>query len=356
MKRFGNLYEQIYSMDNLKLAHKNARKNKGWYDEVKKVDANLEFYLSKLQDMLINHTYQTSKYEIFTKKEGLKEREIYKLPYFPDRICQWAILQVIEPYLIRTMTTHTYSALPGRGIHKALKDVQKAMRSDIVNCQYCLKMDVHKYYPSISHEIMKEKFRRIFKDKELLWLLDEIIDSISTSKVFDDVGIPIGNYISQYCGNLYLSSLDHWLKEVKHVKYVFRYMDDIVVFGRSKADLHRLRIAISIYLRENLRLKLKDNWQIFPTYVRGIDFVGYRSFLNYTLLRKSTCKKFKTAMMKIKKKVDKNQLMNYKEWCSANSYYGWLAHCDSYRLKKKYLFPINDAIDRYYSTVIKKGD
>lgn len=126
--------------------------------------------------------------------------------------------------------------------------------------------------------------------------------------------------------------------------------------GEQKNELHKLKRAIDIYLQENLHLKLKDNWQVFPTYIRGIDFVGYRSFLNYTLLRKSTCQKFKKAMSNIRKKVEKGQLMNYSEWCAANSYYGWLAHCDSYRLKQKYLRPIDNAIDRYYHEVVKKGD
>lgn len=101
MKRYGNLYEKIYSMDNLRKAHQNARKGKGWYQEVREVDADVETYLKRLQEMLINHTYQTSPYEKFIKHDSGKEREIFKLPYFPDRICQWAILQVIEPYLLR---------------------------------------------------------------------------------------------------------------------------------------------------------------------------------------------------------------------------------------------------------------
>lgn len=185
MKRYGNLYEQIYSMDNLRKAHKNARKGKGWYEEVKEVDANIEVYLKQLQEMLINHTYHTSNYEKFIKKENGKEREIFKLPYFPDRICQWAILQVIEPYLMRHMTKNTYSALPKRGIHKALHDVQEAMWKDVPNCQHCLKLDVRHYYPSINHDILKAKFRRLFKDAELLWLLDEIIDSICTANIED---------------------------------------------------------------------------------------------------------------------------------------------------------------------------
>lgn len=92
MKRFGNLYSKVYDMENLRLAHKNAKRGKGWYQEIKEVEADLDNYLLKLQQMLINKTYKTSEYETFTKKERDKEREIFKLPYFPDRICQWAIM------------------------------------------------------------------------------------------------------------------------------------------------------------------------------------------------------------------------------------------------------------------------
>lgn len=367
MKRYGNLYEQICSMDNLRKAHQNARKGKGWYKEVKEVDANTEAYLTQLQEMLVNHTYHTSEYEKFIKRENGKEREIFKLPYFPDRICQWAILQVIEPYLLRNLTKNTYSALPGRGIHAALHDVQEATQKDVPACQYCLKLDVRHYYPSINHDILKRKFRRVFKDAELLWLLDEIIDSICTANIEDlrnvwfldedvdsETGIPIGNYLSQYCGNFYLSAFDHWLKEEKRVKHCFRYMDDIVIFGETKEELRRLFREIETYFTKELRLSIKGNWQIFPSYVRGVDFVGYRIFLNYTLLRKSSCIKYKRKMVEIRKKTEKGQLMNYSEWCSINSYNGWLKHCDSYRLQKKYSEPVKADADRYYLEVIKK--
>lgn len=274
---------------------------------------------------------------------------------------------MIEPYILRHLTDHTYSAIPKKGIHAALHDVQKAMWTDVPNCQYCLKLDVRKFYPSINHDILKAKFRRLFKDPELLWLLDEIIDSISTAKIenmrdiwlldedYDsETGIPIGNYLSQYCGNFYLSSFDHWLKEEKRVKYEFRYMDDILIFGKSKEELHRLRREIDFYFRTELKVQIKPNWQVFPSYVRGIDFVGYRVFLNYTLLRKSSCQKFKRKMVEIRKKTEGGQLMNYSEWCSVNSYKGWLKHCDSYRLQNKYVAPIQKDVDRYYNEIIKQ--
>ena len=214
MKRYGNLYEKIYDMDNLILAHKHAKKGKGWYKEVKMVDENTSYYLIKLQDMLINKTYKTSEYETFIKNDNGKEREIYKLPYFPDRICQWAIMQIIEPILINNFTKDTYSAIPERGIHLCLDRLNNSIKYDKDGTKYCLKLDAKKYYPSIDHNILKLKYRKIFKDKDLLWLIDEIIDSTSS-----DVGIPIGNYLSQYSGNFYLSSFDHWIKEVKNVKY-----------------------------------------------------------------------------------------------------------------------------------------
>lgn len=371
-------------MDNLRLAHKNAKKGKGWYQEVKMVDADEEHYLKILQDMLINKTYKTSEYETFIKTDSGKAREIYKLPYFPDRICQWAIMQVIEPILINNFTKDTYSAIPGRGIHPIVKQLRgyykkvkhnkhvyipSIFMDDPKGTQYTLKLDVKKYYPSIDHDILKEKYRRLFKDDDLLWLLDEIIDSIATAKIedmsniilleedIDEIGIPIGNYLSQYSGNFYLSSFDHWIKEVKQVKYYFRYMDDITIFSSSKEELHKLKKDIEEFFVNNLKLTIKENWQVFPTFIRGVDFVGYRFFFNYTLLRKSTCKNFKRKMLNIRKKTTKGKELNYSEWCSINSYKGWLMWCDSYRLSEKYITPIQPYADDYYETKIKKkGD
>lgn len=329
MKRVGNLYSQIYDIDNLRLAHKNARRGKTWYKEVQMVDSDPDYYLGKLQESLINQTYYTSEYEIFTKNDTGKQREIYKLPYYPDRICQWAIIQVIEKYLIKHFTDDTYSAIPRKGIHYGVRKIKKQIKEDdSIFGLYCLKFDISKYYPSINQGILKQQYRRLFKDKQLLWLLDEIIDSVEN-------GVPIGNYLSQYSGNLYLSWFDHWIKEEKHVKYYHRYMDDVVILDYDPSKLHTLFREIETYLRNNLKLTIKYNYQIFPIDSRGVDFLGYRFFKGYTLLRKRTVKA-------IKKKCKKG--MNEQ---SRQSYIGWLKHCDGYRFTQKYLRgEINDSIQR----------
>lgn len=83
------------------------------------------------------------------------------------------------------------------------------------------------------------------------------------------------------------------MKEVKHIRYYYRYMDDIVILAETKEELFNLLQEIDQYFHDNLKLRIKDNYQIFPTYARGVDYLGYRIFLNYTLLRKVTCKDLK---------------------------------------------------------------
>lgn len=317
-------------MDNLYLAHKNARRGKAHYSEVQMVDSNPDLYLQQIHEALKNKTYKTSKYEIFTKQDKEKEREIYRLPYFPDRIVHWAIMQVIEPILVNTFIYDTYSSIKRRGIHKGLRRLHKALK-DEDGTRYCLKFDIEKFYPSINHEILKQIIRKKIKDRDLLWLLDEIVDSVG-----GEIGVPIGNYLSQYFGNLYLTYFDHWLKEIKKVKYYFRYCDDCVILSDSKEFLHQLRRDIEFYLWEHLKLKMKENWQVFPTRIRGIDFLGYRSFGKYTLLRKSTAKTMKKKMRNLAKKDE----LTKRDVCSIMSYKGWLRWCNGYNLEQKYITPL----------------
>jgi SH3 domain protein len=121
MKRVGNIYSKIYDMDNLKEAHRNARKDKLFYKEVVMVDSNPDFYLGEIQKMLKNHSYHVEKddYTVSTINDKGKERELWKLPYYPHRIIQWAVMLQIEPVFNTVFTDFTCASLPNRGIHKA---------------------------------------------------------------------------------------------------------------------------------------------------------------------------------------------------------------------------------------------
>ena len=345
MKRCNGIFEKICTIENLREAHKNARKDKLFYREVKMVDADVDYYLKQIQDMLANKTYEVSKYETSIINDKGKERVLMKLPYYPDRIIQWAIMLQIEDVFMKNFCKHTCASIRDRGITRAQNLLKKYLK-DAENTKYCLKLDVSKFYPNINHEILKKLLLRKFKDKDLLELLFKIIDSTD-----GDVGIPIGSYLSQFLANFYLSYFDHWLKEDKKIKYVVRYMDDIVVLHKSKEALHTLKREMDIYLWTNLKLKIKNNWQVFPVESRGVDFVGFRQFHDFCLLRKGTAKTFKRKMRNIAKKKE----ISYSEYCTINSYSGWLNLCDGYRLRQKYLKPVEPLAIKYYKEHIKKG-
>lgn len=322
MKRYNNLFDKIVSLDNLYEADKRARRQKSHRPEVMLFDKNKDKLLLDLQRKLINWEYETSEYYVFKIYEP-KEREIFKLPYYPDRIVHHAIMNIMEPIWVSAFVKGTYSCIRKRGIHKALKDVKFALKDEI-NTQYCLKLDIRKFYSSIDHDILKTIIRKKIKDKRLLSLLDEIIESAQ--------GVPIGNYLSQFFANLYLTYLDHWIKEQKKVRYYFRYADDIVILGGDKQQLRDLFYNIQDYLNNKLKLNFKDNWQIFKVDSRGIDFVGYRVFHTHTLLRKRIKKRFCKKINKLNKKQNLDKDTYKQKICS---YIGWIKYCNGRNLLNK---------------------
>lgn len=320
MKRIGNLYDKICTEENIFLAYTNARKGKSKSHGVISFEKDLESNIEEIRNELIQGTYRTPEYETFIIHDP-KEREIFRLP-FKDRVVHHAIMNVLESIWTPLFISQTYSCIKGKGIHGVLRHLKRDLK-DEKRTEYCLKMDIRKFYPSVNHDILKDIIRKKIKDVRLLHLLDGIIDSAP--------GIPIGNYISQFFANLYLTYFDHWIKEDKNIRYYYRYADDMVVLGEDKRELHRLLVEIRSYLSANLKLEIKDNWQIFPVKSRGIDFVGYVFYHDHVKMRKSIKKNFCRKASELQKKGVKG-----KELRSAlSSWLGWAKHCNSKNLINK---------------------
>ena len=322
MKRYGNLFRKICGIDNLMLAHQNARRGKSSYKEVQMIDKNPQYYAEILQKMLINREFTTSDYQVFWKDCGTKERWIHKLPYWPDRIVQHAIMQILEPIFISTMIRDTFQSLKGRGTHDARQRIQKAVRSN--DTVYCLNLDIKKFYPSVDNDLIKQIVRRKIKCKETLHLLDDIIDSTK--------GLPVGNYSSQILGNVYLTGLDHYMKETLRVKHYYRYCDDIVVFSETKEELHEIKEKLFEAIKE-LKLEIKSSWQLFPIASRPLDFVGWVFSKDKTRLRKRTAKRFEKKCLFIKK--NHQQLNILHKQSSVMSYWGQMKYTNAKCLWKK---------------------
>lgn len=321
MKRYGGLFGQICSEANIRLAAINAAHGKQRRGEVRKYLARLDEETMRLSAELRGGTYRPGAYEVFEITDP-KRRQIYKLP-FRDNVVQWAVVQVVGPIWLAQFTADTYSCIKGRGLHAALRRLREDMRRDPEGTAYCLKLDVRKFYPSIDHERLREVLRRKLKDRELLALLDVIIDSAK--------GVPIGNYLSQYFANLYLSELDHLLKEVAGVRYYYRYADDLVLLAGDKATLHGWLVWINDWLETERGLSLKGNYQIFPVESRGVDFVGYVTRHGYCLARKRN----KQGLCREVAKLRKAGVPEAEVMLRTASRAGFMKHCNSKHLMQK---------------------
>lgn len=327
MIRIGNLWDQILEMDNLRLALKKARKGKICRNVVKRVDRDPDKYLLQIQEMLTNKTFTTSPYRIKTIHEP-KTRQIYILPYYPDRIVQHALMNKVAPILDNRMIYASCSCREGKGQHFGSKLSLKYIQQN----RYCLQCDVSKFYPSINHDILISLIESIIKDNNVLWLIEDIIRSGG-----DGLNVPIGNYTSQWFGNLYLTPLDRRIKQYYRIRDYIRYCDDFVLFDNDKIKLRDIGNEIEEYLKEEFKLKLSKK-NLFKS-TQGLDFLGYRHFPDGRILvRKSTAKRIKRRILLLPYLLENGTISIEKAAGVVASAKGWLSYANTNNYKKSIFF------------------
>lgn len=326
MKRSNIGIKDIATFENAEEAYKKARRCKRYREEVLRFTDNLEEELYSLVDDLLAGTYQQGEARRFVIYEP-KKRDIYALP-FRDRVAQHMINNKIEPIIERRFYYHSYACRKGKGMHKAADYAQECIRNLSFEGKqvYTLKADIHKYFNSVDHEILKQILSRIFKDKGLLSLMFYIIDSYGE----DGRGLPVGNLLSQLFANLVLNELDNYVKNELQVKYYIRYMDDFVIFHNDREHLEEVLQKIEAFLGERLKLTLNPKTQIINT-KNGLDFCGYRIYKDYRKIRKRSPKHIRAAIKAYRSgKITKEKLlMIYASW------EGHAEHADTYRLRMK---------------------
>lgn len=346
MKRFKDLYPQVYDFENLYLAYREARKNKRYRDEVLRFSANLESNLIQLQNELIWHQYRVSRYREFYAYEP-KKRLIMALP-FRDRVVQWAIYRIINPLLDRQFIEDSFACRIGKGTHHAADRLQYWLRS--LNRRYpkvyALKLDISKYFYRVDHAVLKEILRKKFADPDLLWLLGTIIDGDGHKfgiplgdhdfqrDRLGDIGIPIGNLTSQLFANLYLNEADQYAKHQMGLKWYIRYMDDMLVLHPDKKYLHEVKDVLGTFLEDELRLTLNRKTGIRVAN-QGIDFVGYRIWPTHRRVRRRTVKKIKQRLRQMAAEYASGLLSLEEVNAVIQSYIGHLSHADTYKLRQK---------------------
>jgi retron-type reverse transcriptase len=315
----------ITDVKNIRMAFYRAALHKGTRRNVIRIKENLDERLEKIRLSLVNKTFNTSKYWEKIVHEP-KKRTIYVLPFYPDRIVQHALINIVSPIWDKIFIYNSYACREKKGTHAgSVKSMEFVRRN-----KYVLKCDISKFYPSVDQDILMKIIKRKIKCPDTLWLIKNIVHSFPGGK-----NVPIGNYTSQWFGNLYLNEADNYVevdlqREYGHIDYI-RYSDDFCLFNNDKKVLKKCRDNLTDFIDGKLKLKF-SKCDIFPI-KRGVDFLGYRHFNNYILLRKSTAKRVRKRLTLLPVLFEKNKITAEQYRSSVASTWGWLKHANSHNLQ-----------------------
>lgn len=340
MHSYNGLWDDFIDEDNIKRCIVKAAVGKKKRRTVKKVIKDVDSYADEIRDYVLDfHNFDHESIEIEDGPSG-KKREII-VPRFKEHVVHHMVVNSLMPMFTKGMYDHTYSSIPGRGLHKAAKKIRAWIDKDTKNVKYCLKMDIRKFFNSIDHDVLEKKLRKYLRDERVLNIVLTIIDAT-------DHGIPLGFYTSHWLANWLLQPLDHKIVEKWGATHYVRYMDDMVIFGSNKAELHLIKDKIERWLNKH-GLELKDNWQVFrfdhivknkktkkkEHKGRALDFVGFVFYRDKTYLRKGLMLRLTRKAKKVQKKGkftihDARQLM---------AWFGWVDWADAYKMYTKYVAP-----------------
>lgn len=335
------LVEAMADYANVQKAYNKARKCKRYRKDVLIFTKDKEENLETVRNDILGLSYEPSEYRYFKVYEP-KERQIMALPFY-DRVVQHAINNVLEPIFNQRFIFHSYACRKTKGMHAASDKLQAWLyewqKFHPEQPLYAIKADIHHYFQSINHEILKAEIRKVIKDAGALVLIDRIIDH--NGQMPDGVGIPVGNLTSQLFANIYLNKLDQYIKHTLGAKDYMRYMDDFIILSPDKEQLRHWLADIERFLRDELKLELNPKTTILSV-KNGIDFVGYKHRATHRKVRPDSVKRIKKTIKKYESgKITKEQLQK-----SIASWTGHAGHADSYNLQKKIIALADAAIQR----------
>lgn len=351
MKTYTKLYDKICSSDNLELAYRKARKRKSSRPDIQEFEQKLKGNLQKLQQELVTETYQPLPLKTFILRDP-KTRKISKSD-FRDRVVHHAICNVIEPIFEKQFIHDSCANRKGRGTFGALKRFNRFKRKVSSNGMkiqdhynnnyvrgYILKADIRKYFDTVNHEVLLQILSKKIADRKLIKLIEKILANHKTPHL--GKGMPLGNLTSQFFANVYLNELDYFVKHTLRTKYYIRYVDDFVIFHKEKKVLQEYKEKINHFLKKNLLLYLHPQKSKIRPLSRGLDFVGYRIFYHYILLRKRNLRKIEHKLKEMEE-LYKNQIIS-KETIdqTLSGWFGYMNGSNTHNLQQKILKQVTE--------------
>lgn len=331
MKTYKNLYQNIFYFGNLFIAYKKARKDKTKKIYVKEFEKDLIKNLFNLEKELKDQTYNPLPLKTFILRDP-KTRKISK-SNFRDRIIHHALIRIIEPIFEKSFIYDSCANQKNKGNLFALKRLetfQRKISKNLTSKAFCLKADIKHYFEEVNHKILIEIIKTRIKDEKVIWLIKKILSNYNLNTKVKIKGMPLGNLTSQFFANVYLNELDYFVKHKLKSKYYIRYVDDFIILHKSKTQLDKWKKEIDNFLKNNLNLKLHKQKSRIINLSQGVDFVGFRNFYHFKLLRKRSVIKMGNKIRQyLNRKLHKQKLLEiFQGW---NAYAKW---ANTYKIRK----------------------
>lgn len=347
MKREGRLFEKLVSEENLRQALLEVNRTHRWCKNhqpnrvAERVEADIDGHIIKLQELL-EKGFEPGKIRTTTRwdKSAGKWRDISEPQLWPDQYVHHALIQVLEPVMMRGMDTYCCGSIRGRGIEYGRKAVEKWMEQDEKGTKYCLELDIHHFYDSLKPEITTARLKELVKDRRVLDIVEAITDD----------GILIGSYTSQWFANTVLQPLDRLIRESGLCTHYLRYMDNFTIFGPNRRKLRKLFYQIADWLKGHC-LEPKKNWQVFPTKTRLPTALGYRYGKGYTLIRKRNLLRLKRQLSRLRHKREYHQFITAAFASGLLSRLGQLKHARSVWFFKKHSA---SGVQKFLKNIVRK--
>jgi RNA-directed DNA polymerase len=328
-------FEEIINIENFLEAWKEFEKGKKSKKDVQAFSLNLMDNIFSLHNNLSNHTYKHGGYQAF-KINDPKPRDIHKATV-RDRLLHHAIYLKLYPFFDRTFISDSYSCRIDKGTHKAIdkfrKYFYKVSQNNTRTC-WVLKCDIKKFFASIDHKILLGILAGYIPGKNILWLLEEIINSFN-AKGKTKVSLPLGNLTSQLFVNIYMNKFDQFIKHNLKAKFYIRYADDFVILSENRKWLKDLILNISRFLKNELNLELHPDKIFIRTFSSGVDFLGVVNFPDHRILRTKT-KERMFRNLSLKHKILGESLITEDLFDqSLKSYLGILLHVNGNKIERE---------------------
>ena len=265
MRRAANLFEQVVTNSNLRVAFLKAARGKQCLPAVQEFSADLDHRIAEMSRQLQTGEFPLGRFHQFVIRDP-KERVI-TAPCFDERVLHHAIMNVCEPVFDRWLIDDTYACRKRKGREAAVARAAGFSKRGV----WFLKLDIRKYFDSIAHNQLRGLLRRRLKDRQVLDLLDRILFSFRGAI---GCGLPIGSLTSQHLANFYLGWFDRFVKETLRLRGYVRYMDDMILWHDNVTELRLIEARCRTFLREVLALELKP--AILQRTSSGVDFLGCR--------------------------------------------------------------------------------